>query len=89
MSSAATLVRSAKSAAPAWLLRQFLNVRLLLSEGVPVLGFTWYSLHDQLDWDVGLVDARSVVNPIGLFDLDRRERPVGAAYRELIRWNRG
>jgi beta-glucosidase/6-phospho-beta-glucosidase/beta-galactosidase len=73
--------------APAWLWRQFLGVRLLRSDGIPVLGFTWYSLHDQLDWDVGLTDERNIVNPIGLFDLDRRERPVAAAYRELIRSN--
>jgi len=71
--------------APAWLWRQFLNVRQLRSDGVPVLGFTWYSLHDQLDWDVGLVAWRDVVNPIGLYDLDRRPRPVAAAYRELLR----
>jgi beta-glucosidase/6-phospho-beta-glucosidase/beta-galactosidase len=73
--------------APGWLWRQFLGVRLLRSEGVPVLGFTWYSLHDQLDWDVGLAEHRNMVNPIGLYDLDRRQRPVGAAYRELIRSN--
>lgn len=76
-----------ESEASGWLWRQFLNVRLLRSEGVPVLGFTWYSLHDQLDWDVGLVDVRNVVNPIGLFDLDRRLRPVGSAYRALIESN--
>jgi len=76
-----------ESEAPGWLWRQFLNVKLLRSEGIPVLGFTWYSLHDQLDWDVGLVDERNVVNPIGLYDLDRRQRPVGAAYRQLIRSN--
>lgn len=73
--------------APGWLWRQFLNARLLISEGIPVLGFTWYSLTDQLDWDIGLVQERDMVNPIGLFDLDRRERPVGAAYRALIRAN--
>ncbi len=72
-------------AAPRWLWRQFLNVRLMRDEGVPVLGFTWYSLTDQVDWDVALGDERGLVNPVGLYDLDRRPRPVAAAYREIIR----
>lgn len=71
--------------APAWLWRQFLNVWRMRDDGVPVIGFTWYSLIDQLDWDVAMADDRGMVNPIGLFDLDRRERPVGRAYRDLIR----
>ena len=62
-----------------------LNVRYMLSRGVPVLGFTWYSLTDQMDWDVALRDERNMVNPVGLYDLDRRPRPVAAAYRQIIR----
>lgn len=71
--------------APRWLWRQFLNVRYMLSQGAPVLGFTWYSLTDQMDWDVALRDERNMVNPVGLYDLDRRPRPVAAAYRQIIR----
>ncbi len=71
--------------APRWLWKQFLNVRLMRDEGVPVLGFTWYSLTDQVDWDVALGDERGLVNPVGLYDLDRRPRPVAAAYRAIIR----
>ncbi len=52
--------------------------------GVPVLGFTWFSLIDQVDWDSALVLQRGVVNPIGLYDLGRRPRPVATAYKELI-----
>lgn len=70
--------------APRWLWRQFLNVRLMHDEGVLLLGFTWYSLTDQVDWDVALADERNLVNPVGLYDLDRRPRPVAAAYREII-----
>ncbi len=70
--------------APGWLWRQFLNVWLMRSEGIPVLGFTWYSLTDQVDWDVVLRDERNLVNPTGLYDLDRRPRPVAAAYRQII-----
>jgi beta-glucosidase/6-phospho-beta-glucosidase/beta-galactosidase len=69
---------------PRWLWRQFLNVRYMYSLGVPVLGFTWYSLTDQVDWDTALRDERGMVNPVGLFDLDRRPNPVSAAYRQII-----
>ncbi len=71
--------------APGWLWRQFLNVWLMRQEGIPVLGFTWYSLTDQMDWDVGLGDERNLVNPVGLYDMDRRPRPVAAAYGRMIR----
>jgi beta-glucosidase/6-phospho-beta-glucosidase/beta-galactosidase len=71
--------------APRWLWKQFLNVRLMHDEQKPVLGFTWYSLTDQMDWDVGLRDERGLVNPVGLYDLTRRPRPVTHAYREIIR----
>jgi beta-glucosidase len=70
--------------APRWLWRQFLNVRYMLSEGIPVLGFTWYSLTDQMDWDVALRDERNLVNPVGLYDLNRQPRPVASAYRQII-----
>jgi len=68
----------------AWLHRQFAVVRSLMRSGVRVVGFTWYALGDQIDWDVELREARGVVNPRGLVDLDRRLRPVGHAYRDLI-----
>src|SRR5262249_11977367 len=41
-------------AAPRWLWKEFYNVRYLRERGVPVVGFTWYSLLDQVDWDCGL-----------------------------------
>jgi hypothetical protein len=52
---------------------------------VPIVGFTWYSLTDQIDWDTALREDNGRVNECGLFDLDRRIRPVGEAYRKLIR----
>ena len=54
------------------------------NDGIPVVGFTWYSLTDQVDWDTALREDNGHVNPLGLFDLDRRIRPVGAAYKQLI-----
>jgi beta-glucosidase len=71
-------------AATEWLRRQWTMVRSLAHFKVPVLGFTWYSLTDQIDWDVELREQRGTVNPRGLFDLDRKIRPVGMAYRDLI-----
>jgi beta-glucosidase/6-phospho-beta-glucosidase/beta-galactosidase len=71
--------------APRWLWKEFYNVRYLREQGIPVVGFTWYSLLDQVDWDCALAQERGVVNALGLFDLQRRPRPVAAAYRELLR----
>jgi beta-glucosidase/6-phospho-beta-glucosidase/beta-galactosidase len=71
--------------APRWLWKQFLNLRYLREQGVPVIGFTWYSLLDQVDWDSALALDRGVVNPVGLYDLQRRPRPVAEAYQELLR----
>lgn len=67
-----------------WLWRTWANVYRLLEEDIPVVGFTWYSLVDQVDWDSGLRQPNNRDDSLGLFDLDRRIRPVGEAYRELI-----
>jgi hypothetical protein len=69
---------------PAWLWRQWHNVRLMRSSGVPVVGFTWYSLIDQVDWNIGLSKPLGNVNPVGLFDLNRDPRPVAQAYQHLV-----
>ena len=71
-------------AAPRWLWKQWVNVLRMRRDGVPVLGFTWYSLIDQVDWDTQLAEKRGTVNRCGLFNLDRQPRPVSAAYRQLI-----
>ena len=67
-----------------WLWKEWANVLRVRNDGVPVVGFTWYSLTDQTDWDSALREQRGTVNALGLFDLDRKIRPVGEAYRELI-----
>ena len=71
-------------AAPSWLWKQFRNILRMRGDGVPVLGFTWYSLIDQIDWDIELAEKKGVVNACGLYDLERRPRPVAAAYRQLL-----
>jgi beta-glucosidase/6-phospho-beta-glucosidase/beta-galactosidase len=71
--------------APTWLWKQWVNVLRLRKEGVPVLGFTWYSLIDQVDWDSGLAEKNGNVNACGLYDLDRKPRAVAEAYKMLLR----
>ena len=70
--------------ATAWLWKQWVNVLRMRRDGVPVLGFTWYSLCDQVDWDIQLAQKQGRVNACGLFDMERKPRPIAAAYRELI-----
>ncbi|HYG74563.1 MAG TPA: family 1 glycosylhydrolase [Planctomycetota bacterium] len=70
--------------APRWLAKQWSNMLRLKLDGVPIIGFTWYSLTDQVDWDTALRENNGNVNPLGLVDLDRQIRPVGEAYRELV-----
>lgn len=67
-----------------WLWRTWASIQQLRQDGVPLCGLTWYSLTDQIDWDVALREKNDRVNPLGLYDLDRRIRPVGEAYRTLI-----
>jgi len=55
------------------------------NDGVPIVGFTWYSLTDQVDWDTALREQNGCLNPVGLYDLDRKIRPVGRAYKQLIK----
>lgn len=67
-----------------WLLKQWANVHRLKHDGIPIIGFTWYSLCHQVDWDSALRHDAGVVNELGLFDLDRNIMPVGEAYKKLI-----
>lgn len=67
-----------------WLLKEWANILHCRSLGIPIVGFTWYSITDQVDWDTALREKNGNVNPVGLFDLDRKIRPVGKAYKQLI-----
>ncbi|MGN6850323.1 MAG: family 1 glycosylhydrolase [Sphingomicrobium sp.] len=70
--------------APRWLWRQWHNVQLLAKAGVPLVGFTWYSLTDQIDWSLAMSEPLGIVYPVGLFDLNREARTVGLSYKHLI-----
>jgi hypothetical protein len=67
-----------------WLWKEWANVMRVRNDGVPIVGFTWYSLTDQVDWDTALRENHGNVNPLGLYDLQRNIRPVGTAYKQLI-----
>jgi beta-glucosidase/6-phospho-beta-glucosidase/beta-galactosidase len=69
---------------PAWLWKQWHNVQYSMSRGIPVVGFTWYSLLDQIDWDRGLSRALGNIFPVGLYDLNRDPRITAQAYQQLI-----
>lgn len=68
-----------------WLWKEWANVLRVRNDGIPIVGFTWYSLTDQVDWDTALREQNHRVNPVGLYDLDRKIRPVGKAYKQLIK----
>jgi beta-glucosidase/6-phospho-beta-glucosidase/beta-galactosidase len=67
-----------------WLYKEWANVHQLKRDGVPVIGFTWYSLLHQVDWDSTLRNNAGNINELGLFDLERNIMPVGKAYKKLI-----
>jgi beta-glucosidase len=67
-----------------WLEEQWQDVIALRSAGIPMTGFTWYSLTDQIDWQHCLREERNDLHPVGLYDLDRRIRPVGRRYQEIV-----
>jgi beta-glucosidase len=67
-----------------WLWKEWANVLRIRNVGIPTVGFTWYSLTDQMDWDTALREVNERIHPVGLFDLDRNIRPVGEAYKKLI-----
>jgi beta-glucosidase/6-phospho-beta-glucosidase/beta-galactosidase len=72
-----------------WLKKEWANVYRFKQDGFPIVGFTWYSLLDQIDWDSALRINAGNVNPLGLYDLDRKIRPVGEEYKKLINLWRG
>ncbi|HVX86925.1 MAG TPA: family 1 glycosylhydrolase [Phycisphaerae bacterium] len=67
-----------------WLWKEWNCMLRLRQDGVPIVGFTWYSLTDQMDWDTALREDKKKPNPVGLYDLNRKIRRVGQNYRRLI-----
>jgi beta-glucosidase/6-phospho-beta-glucosidase/beta-galactosidase len=83
------LVDAPEGSSADWLWKQWANLLLLWEAPVPVLGFTWYSLTDQVDWDTALREQVGRIHAVGLYDLDRRPRPVATAFQRLItQWSK-
>jgi beta-glucosidase len=68
-----------------WLAEIWNDTIELRDAGLPIRGFCWYSLTDQVDWDTCMREANDTVNRLGLVDMDRVRRPVGHAYEVLAR----
>jgi beta-glucosidase len=69
----------------AWFTELWNDTVQLFDDGVPIVGFCWYSLTDQVDWDTALREPNDRVNPLGLVDLDRRRRRLAAPYEAIAR----
>jgi hypothetical protein len=67
----------------AWLAALVGSLGSLGERGLPVRGICWYSRGDQFDWDSALTRPVGSVTEVGLFDVDRRPRPVAADYAAL------
>jgi len=68
-----------------WLRKEWANAKRLKRDGIPLVGFTWYSLIDQVDWDSALRNDAGNINALGLYDMNRKIRPVGEEYKKIIR----
>jgi len=66
-----------------WLLSLTDGLRGLRNDGLPVRGLCWYSRGDQFDWQTELVNPKGAVIEVGLFDVQRRARPVTAIFAQL------
>jgi hypothetical protein len=70
---------------PLWLDALVAALDRMVVDGLPVRGICWYSRGDQFDWDSALTRPVGEVTEVGLFDADRRSRPVADAYAALAR----
>ncbi|MFL5674165.1 MAG: family 1 glycosylhydrolase [Chloroflexota bacterium] len=68
-----------------WLAETWNDTIEMRDAGLPIRGFCWYSLTDQVDWDTCMREANDTINTFGLVDMARVRRPVGHAYERLAR----
>jgi hypothetical protein len=88
VSETSNLGLSVEDATP-WLRALVTRLDGLASDSVPVRGICWYSRGDQYDRDSGLVHPVGRVTQVGLYDADRRARPVATVYADLARRRSG
>jgi hypothetical protein len=70
---------------PHWLAAITATLDRLRGDGLPARGLCWYSRGDQYDWHTMLIRPVHEVTEVGLFDADRRPRPVARDYERLAR----
>ena len=75
-----------------WLDFTVSDLRVLRSEGIPVIGYTWWPLLDHLDWDGALLHQIGKIHAVGIYRLERHHgemRRVATglvpAFQELVR----
>lgn len=68
---------------PEWLWNTWHNLSDLRADGFPVIGYTWYSLQNQVDWDIQLREFRGQEIGNGLFTLDRKPNPVAREFQKI------
>jgi beta-glucosidase len=66
-----------------WLRALTDGLRALRDDGLPVRGLCWYSRGDQFDWQTELVNPTGAITEVGLFDAQRRARPVADVFAQL------
>lgn len=75
-----------------WLEQTVNDCRRLRSEGIPMNGYFWWPLFDQLDWDGALTHRVGKIHEVGLFHLKRQldgtlarqSTPLVDQYRALV-----
>ena len=68
---------------PRWLRTLVEGLDRLRADGLPARGVCWYSRGDQVDWHTMLSVPVGEVTEVGLFDQQRRPRPVARDYARL------
>ena len=73
-----------------WLWKEWANVLRIRNVGIPTVGFTWYSLTDQIDWDTALRENATTASIRSASSISTAtSAPVGRAYKKLIAdWRR-
>jgi beta-glucosidase/6-phospho-beta-glucosidase/beta-galactosidase/glycosyltransferase involved in cell wall biosynthesis len=55
-----------------WLDSTLDDIKRLREEGIPMLGFIWWPLLDQLDWDGAMTHRIGKIHEVGMFNLQRQ-----------------
>ncbi|MDB6057050.1 MAG: glycosyltransferase, partial [Verrucomicrobiales bacterium] len=54
-----------------WLDETVCDVRRLRSEGIPIIGYTWWPLVDHVDWDGAMLHQIGRIHNVGMYRLQR------------------